>query len=494
MAKKENKSLLEKLLGLFAEVKAGEGLLAIIMTLNIFLVLNAYYVLKPIRDSLITNAVLFGITGDELAAYLQAVMAFLLLFVVRGYGQLASRVNRIKLLNLTTSFVVACVLLFYVLLRILKIDGAGIAIAYFVWLGIINVFIIAQFWSYANDIYTEKQGKRLFAIIAIGQATGAIFGSWLSKTYGVKYTFVLLFSAAVVLAFCQILYNVINKRVADHGTGAVEEEETATNQVEEPLSKDGGFQLVLRSKYLLYIALMILVANLVNTTGEFLIKNTFRAESAKYYPDDMYTEGWVARVEAGEQELPDKFAKSNVVVIANENAREEELKTLRKGFGTSFFGSFYFWVNLCVAIIQMFLVSRIFKFLGVRMALFALPLIAVAGNLFFGFVGTLLALRISKTAENSTDYSLQNTVKQALFLPTTREEKYKAKAATDTFFVRLGDALSAGLVALGTYVLLFSREQFAFANVALGVVWIFICIKLFREHKRLVPDDGKPTE
>lgn len=180
------------MISVFAEVKSGERILAIIMSLNIFLILNAYYVLKPIRDSLITNAELFGIGGDELASYLAAGMAFLLIFFVRAYAGLASRVNRIRLLNITTTFIVACVLVFFFLLRYLRVGGLGIAIAYFVWVGMINFFIIAQFWSYANDLYSEKTRKALFAFIAIGQSTGAILGASPARSYGEEYTYRLL--------------------------------------------------------------------------------------------------------------------------------------------------------------------------------------------------------------------------------------------------------------------------------------------------------------
>ena len=485
-----SKSLLDRFLGLFTDVKPGEGLLAIIMALNVFLLLLSYYVLKPIRDSLIGNAELFGIGGDELKSYLGAAMAVLLIFVVRGYGTLASRVDRLKLLNITSGAVVACVLVFFVLFRVFHVEGAGIAMAYFVWLGIINVFIVAQFWAYANDIYSEKQGKRLFAMIAIGQSLGAILGAWLSKTYGKQYTFYLLFSAAILLAVSQVLYNVVNRRVAKYGTdsdaGTKGEE---PKQQEQPLSKDGGFRLVVRSPYLLAIAFMILVATLFNTNGEYLITNKFRQETARLYPDDMFTEAWRTRVTAGQQALPDEVSKDKVEVIANEKERKEKIEGLQKGYGTSFYGGFYFWVNIVGAFIQMFLVSRIFKYAGVRVALFVLPVIASFGAIAFGLVGSLLMLRISKTAENSLDYSLQNTVKQALFLPTTRDEKYKAKAAIDTFFFRVGDASSALMVFLASHVVLMSVQQFAFANAALGAIWLVLCVRIFREHKRKVPDD-----
>jgi len=96
-------------------------------------------------------------------------------------------------------------------------------------------------------------------------------------------------------------------------------------------------------------------------------------------------------------------------------------------------------------------------------------------------------VRWVKTAENSTDYSLQNTIKQVLYLPTTRTEKYKAKQAIDTFFVRAGDLCSAGLVLAGTHVLGFGVREFAIATIVLSVVWFLISIRLGQRFKALVP-------
>jgi AAA family ATP:ADP antiporter len=90
---------------------------------------------------------------------------------------------------------------------------------------------------------------------------------------------------------------------------------------------------------------------------------------------------------------------------------------------------------------------------------------------------------VGKVLENSTDYSLQNTLRQALFLPTSREAKYKAKAAIDTFFTRTGDVLSAGAVALG-HVAALTVSTFAALNVAMTLVWIFVARQIAREHRR----------
>jgi AAA family ATP:ADP antiporter len=79
---------------------------------------------------------------------------------------------------------------------------------------------------------------------------------------------------------------------------------------------------------------------------------------------------------------------------------------------------------------------------------------------------------------------LQNTVRQALFLPTSRVEKYKAKAAIDTFFTRFGDVLQAGLVKIGGELSI-GLTGFAWINVALTVVWLWVASALSRQHRKM---------
>jgi AAA family ATP:ADP antiporter len=95
----------------------------------------------------------------------------------------------------------------------------------------------------------------------------------------------------------------------------------------------------------------------------------------------------------------------------------------------------------------------------------------------------LVLVRWVKAFENGTDYSLQNTTKAALFLVTEREEKYKAKAAIDTFFVRGGDTLSALAVVIGTQLLGLRIERFALLNVVVVVVIIIICLRIIKAYK-----------
>jgi len=92
-------------------------------------------------------------------------------------------------------------------------------------------------------------------------------------------------------------------------------------------------------------------------------------------------------------------------------------------------------------------------------------------------------VRWIKTAENATDYSLMNTARQLLWLPTTREEKYKAKQAIDTFFVRGGDVVSAGVVYAGTSLLHLTTAQFATVNIVLTVVWIVLAVRILYPNR-----------
>jgi len=153
----------------------------------------------------------------------------------------------------------------------------------------------------------------------------------------------------------------------------------------------------------------------------------------------------------------------------------------------SFYGTFFSWVNLFTFLIQSFLVSRLIRFFGVRGSLFIGPIISMATYGIAAVQPVLNSLRVVKMAENSNDYSTNNTIRQALFLPTSRDVKYKAKAAIDTFFGRSGDALQAVIVFVGTR-LAFAIPAFAIVNVVFVGIWLVVCAGIAREHKKLSPE------
>ena len=203
---------------------------------------------------------------------------------------------------------------------------------------------------------------------------------------------------------------------------------------EVPLGKEGGFELIRKSRYLLLIALLTVLLNVVNTSGEYLF--------GRYVVE-----------------------QSHALHGADEAARERFVgQTYSKLFST---------VNLLGFLLQMFVVSRLFKFLGVGKSLFIHPTVALVGYLLMLRAPSVQLMGWLKVADNSIDYSLGNTTKQALWLPTSREAKYKAKQAVDSFFVRAGDVVQAGVVFVGERLLL-TVPAFAAVNVVLVGAWLAV--------------------
>src|SRR5437867_393226 len=223
----------ERLLSLFAEVRRGEAGTALLMALNIFLLLTCYYVIKPVREALILSVP----GGAEIKSYASAGQVILLLFFIPAYSAFANRVNRIRLITWVTAFFIACLIGFYLLARA-RLPSLGIV--FFLWIGIFNMMIVAQFWSFANDIYSAEQGKRLFAIVAFGGTAGAILGAGIAKALigpvGVNQ---LMLVSAGILAVSVVITRIVEARARSEGIRG------RRAAPEAPLSKSGGFQLVL---------------------------------------------------------------------------------------------------------------------------------------------------------------------------------------------------------------------------------------------------------
>jgi AAA family ATP:ADP antiporter len=423
----------EKILSIFADVRAGEGLGAFLLLVNIFLLLGSYYLLKTAREPLILTE-----GGAAVKSYSSAGQAILLIVLVPLYGMVASRLNRVKLVVGLLAFFAVNLLVF----NGLGTAGANVGVAFYIWVGIFNVFVVSQAWAFANDLYTEAQGKRLFPMIGVGASVGAFAGAQLAtslfKTYQLS-PFTLMVVAAAILLVCGGLVVLVN-RVE---TGRADQ--VMNKHANENVVGENGFKLVFQSRYLRLIALLIVLLNVVNTTGEFLLSSVVEKHAASLHPGDR-----------------------------------EGMRTFIGGF----YGDYFRWVNLIGLLIQTFAVSRIVNFMGVRGALFVLPCLALTSYSVMAVVPLLGVVRLAKVVENSTDYSLQNTIRLALFLPASRAEKYKAKAAIDTFFMRFGDVLQAGLVRAGAELSI-GFTGFAWINAGLTVVWLWVASAVGREHRRM---------
>jgi ATP:ADP antiporter, AAA family len=422
------KNTLEKLLSIFSDVRAGESTSALLLMVAVFLLLGAYYLLKPVREALILSE-----SGAEIKSYSSAGQTVLLFGIIPLYGWIASKIDRVRLLTGLTLFFALNLVAFW----FFGVRGFREGVPFYIWLGIFNNFMVSQYWAFANDIYTEDQGKRLFPLIGVGMSVGAWVGASMVSPLMQNYrlgTYSLMLIAAAVLVVCLALILIVNAREIRIAPAAIAE------QSRQPLGKAGGFQLIFRDKYLLWIAILIVLLNIVNTLGGYILDKFVTAEAAKAGGD-------------------------------------------AKAFIGQFYGQFYSASNLLGLLLQTLATSRIFRLIGVRGALFILPIVALVSYSTLTLIPVLIIVRWAKIVENSTDYSIMNTVRQALWLPTSREAKYKAKAAIDTFFTRGGDVLQAGVVLAGTAIGI-GVTGFSLVNVALTAVWLFAATRIFVEHRK----------
>jgi ATP:ADP antiporter, AAA family len=427
-------------------VRAGEAATALLLSFAGFLTLASYYTIRPLRSAFLlpVNVMLPGgvvLNGPVITSYSGAILAGIFLVIVPAYGALASRVNRIRLINLVTLFFASNLVFFAFVGQ--SLPPAALGILFFLWVGTFNLMVQAQFWSFANDLYTEEQGKRLFAIVGFGATLGGVAGariaSSLIRSIG---EFQLMLVAAVLLAVFMATLNIVNAREGGRAPAA-------RQQANQALGKEGGFQLVLKHRYLLLIGLLTLVVQVTNTNGNYIF-------------DATLTEAAEASVAAG--------------TAGGLSVRQ---------FIGAFRADTDFYQNVLVALIQFFLVSRIFKYIGVSGALFILPTLALLSYGVFAAAPILAIIRIAKVAENATDYSLQNTLRRALFLPTSREAKYKALQAIETFFWRAGDMLAALTTFVVVQMLQLGVRTFALVNLGLVAIWFFIAFNLSRENRKL---------
>lgn len=440
-------SLVDRALRLFGDVRAREGTRLLLLAANLLLLLFAYYLLKTVREPLVLGA---AGGGAEVKSYASAAQAVLLIGVASGFGWLASRLRRMTLLATVSLFFASNLVVFYVLFLARPDARLFLGIAFFIWVGCFSVMIVAQFWAFANDLHTKEQGERLFGVIAGGSAIGAVLGAKLAKPlFKLLGPFPLLLIAAGIVVGC-IGLTYLAHRLGDPAKSA-EPGPAPELPRDERLTCKSGLSLLLHDRYLLFIALLSLVKNWVNTTGEYVLDRRLLEVATLKVGADLHA---------------------------------------RATFIAAFKSDYFTYVNAAVLGLQLFAVSRLVRYVGVRRALFVLPVIALCGYSAMAVVPILSVILVAKVVENSTDYSLQKTVEQMLYLVTSREAKYKVKSITDTFAVRAGDVMAAALVWVGTR-LHFATFHFLLASIALLVGWLGVAFYLGRAHARAAESEGE---
>ncbi|MEX1993111.1 MAG: hypothetical protein WD929_00500 [Steroidobacteraceae bacterium] len=432
MSDLRQRSGFERLLSLFTSVRAGEGRCVALLCLQAFLLMVAYYLIRPVREALILTE------GDpEIRSYAVGVQAAILILVIPAYGALVRHANPGGVYRRVNLLFVFNLLIFFVLGQ----AGYRFGFVFFVWASIFAVMAVTQFWAFATDLFNAHAGQRLFGIIAIGVSAGAWVGSRLAQAgFEAVGPYGLMLASALVLTI--VIGLGARARVRVPAPARAEDAPAPVPNSGRTARWLGGFAVIGRSRYLVGIAALVVLINWITSTGDYVL-SCWLIE--------------VARLEApGTQGV----------------------------FIGRFMGSFYSTITLIGFLIQLLLVSRIIQFAGLARALLVTPVALVVGFLLLGILPVFLLLQSVLVMQRSLDYSLLNTARNALLLPASRDVKYQAKTAIDTFFYRGGDLLSTLAIFAGVRLFDEGYQQFVWMILVLCITLALVAWLVGREYSR----------
>lgn len=397
-----------------------------------FLLFTAYYILRPIRDSM-------GVAGgvenlDEQFGWVLLCM----LALVPLFGWISGRFRRAVFLPWTYLFFAAQLVAFWLLFT-MREDDTVTARVFFIWVSVINLPLISVFWSFMADLFDKEQGKRLFAFITAGASVGAMSGSAITAflAESVGEVNLLLVSAALLSSTILLMRSLLGWNARQESRGErIEGRPIGGNPFD-------GLWKVLKTPYLGGIAVFIFLMAGVNTV--LYIQQAGLLEI--HYPDG--------------------------------DAR------------TAFLGRIELAMSVITLILQLFAVGRLTKRAGVAAMIVVVPLFVIAGFLLIAASPTLMTLVAVFIARRVGQYAVVRPCREMLYTTVDRESKYKAKNVNDTLIYRSSDWVFAK-----TQVAIESSFHASLAGMALfgagiAALWAAVAWMLGRAHERMAADKAR---
>lgn len=419
------------------KLEPGEGVAVAWAFAYFFLLLASYYILRPVRDEM-------GIAGGIAKLPWVFTGTFIaMLAAVPLFGFITSRLPRRRFLPLVYGFFILNLLLFH---GAFQIEGWReiAARAFFIWASVFNLFVVSVFWSFMVDIFSSAQGKRLFGLIAAGGTGGAIAGPSLTALLVVPIgPMNLLLVSALLLAGAVLCVRQLGlwserKAPAPQDGQAAQAQSAQAQGAQEALGGSilAGLTLILRSPYLLGVALFML---LFTTLSTFLY-----------------------------------FEQAHIVAQSFGSPAER----------TRFFALLDLAVNTLTVLTQVLITSRLLTRLGVAGSLALVPLLSALGFALLALTPVLAALAGFQVLRRAGDYAITRPAREMLYTVVDREAKYKAKNALDTLVYRGGDAL-AGWLFTGLKSLGLGLAAIAWIAVPIALAWAAVSVWLGRRQAAL---------
>lgn len=387
-------------------LRPGEGAALVWSSLYFYLLLSAYYILRPIRDNI------GAIVDPRKLSWLFTATLFAMLLLHPIFAALVARLPRQRFIAWTYRFFIVCLALFFLIFRN---EGHTPSLltggTFFVWVSVFNLFVVSVFWSHLTDLYRPRQSKRLFGVIALGGTLGAVSGAGITSVLSSVFSAAQLLLVSAVILELAVHVSSMLERERQNLIAAAESDGDHAPPCDSAAERIGGrfwdgIVAVLRSPYLLNISFLMLL---------YTITTTF-----------IYFEQ----------------AEITRAVFATDSAGR-----------TRYFANVDLLVNTITAVVQLFATGKLLRYLGVGMALILVPLLSMVGFAALAFWPTLSVLAAFWILRRAGNYALTQPARQVLYTVLSRSDKYKAKNFNDTFIYRFGDQAGAwsyaGLSALG---------------------------------------------
>lgn len=393
-----------------------------------FLVIAIFWVLKPIKrgalismyanDPLQFMGLQFsGAEAEQLGKVLNMVVVYGL---VVGYTWLVRRYTRLQVILLLCAALGGLLGAFAYMV---SAPSEPVVWSFYVFGDMFNSLMVVTFWAFANDVTRPEQSKRLYGIVGLGGVVGGFVGAtFVRAAVETAGRTPLLLACAVAMAVIAIIAFFVHRR-----EGGTSSETTAEESSLSANAAIEGARLVFSSKYLLAILGLIGLYEIVSNVVDFQL---------------------AAVVETS---------------IQDEQARD------------AFFGLVGQVTGIGSIVVQLLVTSFVMKRYGVGVALLFLPVSILLGSVGFLLVPSLVFVVAMSASDNALNYSINQSAREALYTPTTREVKYKAKAFIDMFVQRFAKVIAVALnLAFAAFVGIQDVRWLSLASIIVLVGWIAV--------------------
>jgi ATP:ADP antiporter, AAA family len=454
----------------FLDVRRKEIPFVLSMFMYFFLVITVFWILKPIKKALFVNhytkgVTFFGLDGAqaELLAKVGNMVVALVATIV--FTVLSRRLHRHRLTLVFTAFSVAMLALF---IPLLGTSSGLVAWSFYLFGDLFNTLMVATFFAFLNDSVHPDDSKRLYGPIVLGGvaggAVGSIFVVALTKTSDISpsaWMVVSIVLTVVLGAMAVIGGRWVEKNKPELADGVDENEK---GEEKPKVGLFDGAKLVFASRYLMAIVAIVGLYEIVSTILDYQFTSTV----LHYVPQ-------------------------GVPLLADETEMKEAVGA---AIGEHF-SLVYAITNTVALLIQIFATTFVMKRLGVRIALLMMPFAILGNSVAFLALPILWVGSFLNTSDSGLNYSINQSARESLYTPTTREEKYAAKAFIDMFVQRFAKAVAVGVALLMSIA--FSDfagvRWLSIIAIALTAVWIVAASWVGYKFKELTGEEaGKPSK